>query len=367
MASFSYRLSVFLSAMRRHQLRSIVLRYGAAIAAVCVTLAIKLLLIPIVSRDEPFVLFFAAVVVSAWIGGFGPGLFATALATVCNFYFFMPPFNEFGLLGADAAALLALSVVEGICLSFICTKFREARDRAEHAAREARELERQILEISDAEQRRIGHDLHDGLGQHLTGIALLSRHLENRLSSEQSSQISEATKIAELAAAAVEWTHDLCRTLSPPALERSGLVEALRELSANAEVVFGVRCNFEAAPYNAEFRDVGVGVHLYRIAQEAISNAVKHGKAKNIRLRLQLAPAELILFVRDDGLGISHAQSPEPNPQSNGMGLRIMQYRAKMIGASIGINQPPDEGTTVTCRYALHTSPPQHTLGAAHG
>src|SRR6185295_12442242 len=131
------------------------------------------------------------------------------------------------------------------------------------------------------EHRRIGHDLHDGLGQHLTGITLVAKRLQQRLNAENSQYASEAAQVCALARTAVEWTHDLSRSLSPPVLEREGLAEALRELAANAERIFSISCVFQHEG-EVRFDDVPAGVHLYRIAQEAISNSVKHGDAKNV-------------------------------------------------------------------------------------
>jgi signal transduction histidine kinase len=332
--------------------RSVWVRYGAAIAAVGVTLGVKLLLRPIISQDAPFLLFFAAVLIAAWIGGLGPGLLATALATVFNGYFFMQPFNQFAFASADQVARLMLSALEGVCISVICTKLQSARQRAEESEREARELERRILEISDAEQRRIGYDLHDGLGQHLTGIALMTRQLENRLTAEQSPHAARAVKISGLADTAVEWTHNLTRSLSPPALEKVGLAEALQELAANAENIFNIQCSFERDG-QTDIRDLAAAVHLYRIAQEAISNAVKHGNAAHIRLRLSDLGNEIHMQIIDDGSGIQPANN---HGEQDGMGLRIMQYRARMIGAQIDVQHRNGEsqnqsGTVVTCRY----------------
>ena len=204
------------------------LRYGAAIGAVGIALVLKLLLVPLVTYDEPFLLFFAAVIASAVFGGLGPGLLATFLATILDGYFFMMPYHHFALQSADQGFRLGLFAMEGIFISIIAARLKAAMQRAEDSAASARTLERQILEISDDEQRRIGHDLHDGLGQHLTGIALMTRRLEQRLANSNSAEAEEAAKLSALARTAVEWTHDLTRTLSPPALESAGLAEALR-------------------------------------------------------------------------------------------------------------------------------------------
>src|SRR5262249_40214956 len=149
-------------------------------------------------QDAPFLLFFVAVMAAAWFGGMGPGLLATGLAALSNSYFFLRPFNAFGLV-APGVSQLILFTFEAVCVCYFCVGLQAARMRVERRAKEARELERRILEISDAEQRRIGYDLHDGLGQHLTGIALLTGQLEQRLTAESSPHAPRAVKLSALA------------------------------------------------------------------------------------------------------------------------------------------------------------------------
>lgn len=331
--------------LRAHWRRSAAFRYALAVVAIAIALGLKLVLQPMLKDPTPFLLFFAAVLVSAAFGGLGPGLLATGLAAVLNNYFFIAPFGHLGLGPTEEQWRLVLFVSEGTFISVICARLRAAHQRVEDSAAEARALERRILEISDEEQRRIGHDLHDGLGQQLTGIGLMTRRLEHRLIAAQSPEAGAATKVSELAKAAVAWTHDLCRTLSPPALESGGLEDALRELASNAESIFSIECTFtqEGEPPAA---DVATGVHLYRIAQEAISNAVRHGKAKQVKILLEGLPNGLTMQIIDDGKGIEPAQkSPD------GMGLRIMRYRARMIGAAVEVKHRDGGGTAVICRY----------------
>ena len=268
--------------MRRFN-RPVWVRYGAALVVIGAALAVKLLLIPLVTQNEPVLLFFAAVLVSAAFGGFGPGLLATVLGAMCDGFFFMAPFWRFRLYSADEAVRLVIFIIEGIIISVICARMREARQSAEQSAAEAHELEGQLLEISDAEQHRIGHDLHDGGGQQLTGIGLLSRRLQEMLAAENSPAANEASRICSLAKNAVEWTRvDLCHSLSPPTLESDGLPAALGDLAAHAENIFHVKCAFEQIG-KAEAIDLASSVHFYRIAQEAISNArSRHGARQNM-------------------------------------------------------------------------------------
>jgi signal transduction histidine kinase len=321
------------------------IRYGAAVVVTVAALGVKLLLFRFVTQDVPGLLFFAAVILSALFGGMGAGILATALGALFDGYFFMPPFGRLQLNTVDQQLRLGLFVVEGIFISLICARMTAARNRAEESENESRGLQRKILEVIDAEQRRIGHDLHDGLGQHLTGISMMLQRHQKDLEAAGTPNVEMAEKLLGLAQTAVEWTHDLSRSLSPPALESHGLAEALHELASRAENLFNIDCTFEqigefvAPPLDA-------GVHLYRIAQEAISNSVKHGNAKHIQLRLQGWGPVVVLEIIDDGSGLKAPQEP-----ADGMGLRIMEYRARMIGAKMEAQKGMAGGTIIRCRY----------------
>jgi two-component system sensor kinase FixL len=208
---------------------------------------------------------------------------------------------------------------------------------------ERKRLEREILEISDQERRRIGQDLHDGLCQHLAGIELMSQVLQQKLGTKSKAEAARAGEIARHVREAIGQTRSLARGLSPVTLESEGLASALRELAANTEKMFGIVCRVEclqAVPSSA----ATTGMHLYRIAQEAVSNAIKHGKATEVVIRLQPASERLVLNIMDNGCGF-----PKVIPRNDGMGLRIMRYRAGMIGGLLSIEQNPARGTTVSC------------------
>lgn len=324
--------------------------YGLSTGFVFIVLILRLSLSTIVEASSAFLLFLAAVMASAWLGGTGPGLYATLLSSVVANFFFMEPKFNFGFTGFGTKVEWVLFLLEGTVTAILAGQLHRARNDVLQGQQEARNLERRILEISDAEQRRIGHDLHDGLGQHLTGIALMTRQLEQRFTADSSPHAGRLVKIADLAQTAVSWTHDLARSLSPPVLESRGLAAALAELANNARNIFGIDCTFEAfGP--ADFRDVAVGVHLYRIAQEAISNAVKHGHALSVTIRLIATDTALSMEIADDGSGMQVSTG-----ENEGMGLRIMQYRANMIGAAMRVEQRTrtgGKGVLVTCQFPL--------------
>jgi PAS domain S-box-containing protein len=213
------------------------------------------------------------------------------------------------------------------------------RDITEH-----KRLEKEILEISDQERRRIGQDLHDGLCQHLAGIELMSQVLEQKLAGKSKMDSVRAGEIARHVREAISQTRSLARGLTPVTLESEGLASALHELAANTERMFGVHCHVEC-PHPAVVGAAAVATHLYRIAQEAVSNAIKHGKTAEITVHLDCTPQRIILRITDRGKGF-----PEPLPKTQGMGLRIMQYRAGIIGAALSLEKNPEGGAIVVCQ-----------------
>ncbi|MGA2683846.1 MAG: PAS domain S-box protein [Verrucomicrobiota bacterium] len=209
---------------------------------------------------------------------------------------------------------------------------------------ERKRLEKEILEISEREQRRIGHDLHDGLCQHLAGIELMSQVLEQKLARRSKAAAARASDIAKNVREAIGHTRLLARGLSPVTLESEGLMSALQELALSTEKIFRVTCRFDCDP-PVLVSDFPAATHLFRLAQEAVSNALKHGQAKRILIRLKEERGQMILSVIDNGSGFSPQR-----PKSKGMGLRIMQSRAGMIGGTLAIERNAAGGTSVTVR-----------------
>lgn len=210
---------------------------------------------------------------------------------------------------------------------------------------ERRQLEQAILEISGREQRRIGHDLHDDLCQRLGGIQLLSGVLEKELAAEDHPQAGQVSRILAQVHEALERARLLARGLAPVGLEADGLANALGELADNSAQLFRITCEFRAeAPVT--LADPSAAVHLYRIAQEAITNAVKHGSAKRVVIRLRATKDTFELRINDDGRGFARAKAA-----TSGMGLRIMKYRAAMIGATLEVRSAVGRGATVTCTF----------------
>ncbi|MCH8275927.1 MAG: PAS domain S-box protein [Bacteroidetes bacterium] len=208
---------------------------------------------------------------------------------------------------------------------------------------ERRLLEHEILRISDQERRSIGHDLHDGLGQMLTGIGLIAQNLSHRLADEGSACADEMVEITELIKEADRSARSLSRGMVPVELGELGLGNALQMLVRNAEKLFGISCTLETSG-SIRIRDISSDTNLYRIAQEAVSNAVKHGKASHVHILLSARDHRIHLTIRDDGIGF-----PDELPEDRGMGVRIMKYRARVMGATLEIRKGSRGGTIVSC------------------
>jgi len=212
---------------------------------------------------------------------------------------------------------------------------------------ERKGLEEAILEISAREQRRIAQDLHDGLGQHLTGIAFMSKVLEAKLSDKTLPEAVEAAQIVKMVNQAIDNTRQLARGLHPVAAEPLGLMSALKKWASEVEALFHIGCNFRCEKQIA-IHDANMATHLYRIAQEAVNNAIRHGKTKNIVIRLSGKSGIGTLSIQDDGEGFPKQPASPP-----GVGLNIMNYRADIVGGSLKVQPNQDHGITVTCTFPI--------------
>ena len=214
---------------------------------------------------------------------------------------------------------------------------------------ERKRLEKEILEISNREQRRIGQDLHDELGQLLTGIGFRLAELEGDLQTTEGPLAADAAEVGQMVERAIAQTRALARGLDPVNVEQQGLAVALREMTLSIEEIYGVSCVF-VCPEPIQALDPEVATHAYRVAQEAIDNTLKHAQASRIDVRLVQQGTLLKLTVSDDGIGL-----PATNPRGEGMGLRIMDYRVRIIGGTFTVQPGADGGTLVTCLFP-HTS-----------
>jgi signal transduction histidine kinase len=207
---------------------------------------------------------------------------------------------------------------------------------------ERKRMEREILEISDSERQRIGHDLHDDLCQYLVGVSLLANVLEDTLAKKNLQECEDARQINDLVKQAVVKARNLAKGLSPVDLTGSGFMAAIEELALITQRMFKTSCLFECEK-PVIMDDTAVAIHLYRITQEAVHNAAKHSRADRIVIRATV-DSGVTLHVEDDGIGCAELET-----RSNGLGLHIMRYRARMIGATLRFEGMPGGGTIVTC------------------
>ncbi|MHC4995815.1 MAG: sensor histidine kinase, partial [Planctomycetota bacterium] len=209
---------------------------------------------------------------------------------------------------------------------------------------ERKRLEKEVLDISTEEQKRIGRDLHDGLGQELTGIALLSGVLERKLKNKGLEEAADAAEIVKLVNNTISHTRALVKGLSPVIQEVDGLMLAMQELAENTAHRYDCKCQFICEkPILTD--NYPTAMHLYYIAYEAIHNAIRHGKAKRITIRISQNPQHACLQIADDGAGYS------PSQNATGRGIHIMRYRARMIKGTLDVYQPEQGGAVVNCTF----------------
>jgi len=211
-------------------------------------------------------------------------------------------------------------------------------------------VQRDILEISEREQKRIGQDLHDGLAQQLSGISFLCKTLQCKLAGKSLPEEKDAAQILDFLKTAIEDTRRVSRGFYPVELGKLGLFPALEELAANKEKMYGIPCRWQF-DHSIEVTDETVAKHVYRMAQGAILNAVKHGKPSQVNLSIKRVRGDVVLTIEDDGIGI------DKNKSTAQMEIRIMEYRAKMIGAAFSIGNPDKGGTRVTFTFRLEGLP----------
>ena len=204
-------------------------------------------------------------------------------------------------------------------------------------------LEHQITEISDRAHRKFSQNLHDSLGQQLTGVRFMAEILKDKLQKNSSGYADAAQKISDLVYEAMNQSRDLAKELDPVELSENNLVSATEVLLRNIENTFDVSCNLD---YDDLIKPIGnsESVHLYRIIQEAISNAIRHGKARHICIGLKDLDGRYVLSIADDGVGFSEKQT-----RNKGMGLDIMRYRAKAVNGTLDIKRGQNGGVVVTC------------------
>jgi signal transduction histidine kinase len=224
----------------------------------------------------------------------------------------------------------------------------EARARIELLER-SEQLEREIIEISEREQERIGRDLHDGLCQYLAAIGITASMLRHDAEKTSQSLAAKVEELADLIRDAGRRARQLARGLSPVDRDEGGLESALEELASSTAKLTGISCSF-VCPGPAANLESTVAIHLFRIAQEAVSNALKHGRAKTVVIALDTGDGACSLRVSDDGVGF-----PASITERKGMGLSIMHYRARTVGGGLEIQPNSPTGAVIACTIPTST------------
>lgn len=223
----------------------------------------------------------------------------------------------------------------------------KANSQLQAAMLERQRLEHELLEITEKERRRIGLDLHDDLGQRLSGVALMVKGLQLKLAKQGSGDAREAGKIHKLIEEAMAHASDVAHDLATLDFHGKALPDALRQLSQHAKASFGISCRFQSDK-NIPPLEGNVVRQLYKITQEALTNAIKHGKAKRVTVALEMDGDKLLLTVRNNGMPF-----PSVVTRNAGMGLRIMNYRANLVEATVEIKPGKPDGTVVACTLPI--------------
>ena len=213
-------------------------------------------------------------------------------------------------------------------------------------------LEAEIIQTLDRERERIGRELHDGLCQEMAGIGALSAALARKLSPASAPESAAAREIGKLLALSIRHARDLARGFIPLHREAIGLIPALADFCSNTEAIYKIRCRFHYAPSFPKL-DPYKRSHLYRIAQEAVNNAITHGRASRIEVSLGCRSGQGTLTIRDNGIGLGDPLNSHP-----GIGLRTMADRARLIGTSFAVNRRTRPGTAVRCVFPLASAQP---------
>ena len=304
--------------------------------------------------ERPLLLFYLLPIsLAAWFGNFLTGLgIAVVSITVSMLSDVAAGIPALGFWNAGMA-FVSYALFAGV-LSKLRTLVgeldRRVQERTTALQREVAErqrLDREIAQVADRERRRLGQDLHDRLGQHLTGTALAAQVLKDKLATKSAPEVTEAEKLVRYVEQGIDLTRNLARGFFSPELEADGLSVALEGLAENISERFAINCIFHGEE-SIPVRDSAVATQLYRIAQEAATNAAKHATAENIDIRVTVDGSELTLAIIDDGVGF-----PDKPSDSKGLGLRLMRHGATLIDAALSIQRNGGSGTVATCKVRI--------------
>jgi signal transduction histidine kinase len=326
-----------------------------ALVGVCVVLIALLGYLDYLTGYEQSLLLFylVPIALATWFGGLVFGLTFSVLSVsawiVSDLFAGIPDVGVWNL-GMALTAYAVFAVLLSKLRSVLGNLENRVRERTKALRREIAErerLDREIAEVADRERRRLGQDLHDSLCQHLTGTALTAQTLREKLAARSAPEIPEADKVVRYIEEGIDLSRNLARGFFSPELEAEGLMFALQSLAENTSERFQIRCEFESDAV-VRVPDSAIATQLYRIAQEAVMNAIKHANADRVCIRLTKTADRLTLAITDNGLGL-----PEKLPQMEGLGMRLMSHGAALIGAEFHARRNSPRGTIVSCTVGV--------------
>ena len=333
-----------------------ILCYSGPLIAACLFLVAIIGYIDyLTGYERPLLLFYLLpICLATWFGGLFIGLGIAVVSIVVSMLSDLAAgVPALGFWNAGMA-FISYALFAGV-LSKLRTLVRELDQRVlertaalQREVAERQRLDREIAGVADRERHRLGQDLHDSLGQHLTGTALAAQVLQEKLTFRSAPETAEAEKLVRYVEQGIDLTRNLARGFFSPELDADGLIVALHGLAENTTERFGIDCVFEGEEDSLRIHDSAIATQLYRIAQEAVTNSIKHASAQRITIRLSMGLSELSLTISDDGIGF-----PEKLPASEGLGLRLMRHGASLAGASFDIRRNGRCGTIVTCKLHL--------------
>jgi signal transduction histidine kinase len=326
-----------------------------ALAATCALLVALLAYLDYLTGYEQSLLLFylVPIALATWFGGLISGLVCSILSVLAwvasDLFAGLPTVGIWNLVMA-AAAYVVFTLLLSKLRTLLGELDQRVRDRTAALRREIAErerLDREIAEVAGRERRRLGQDLHDSLCQHLTGTALTAQTLREKLAARLAPEVTEADKVVRYIEEGIDLSRNLARGFFSPELEAEGLMVALQSLAENTTERFQIACTFDSDEI-VRVGDSMVATQLYRIAQEAVTNAIKHAQARRVDIRLIKSEGSLALQVSDDGIGL-----PQKLPEPGGLGLQLMSHGAALIGAAFQIRRNPGDGTTVMCKVSI--------------
>ena len=304
--------------------------------------------------EQSLLLFYlVSIAVATWWGGFFLG-FAFSIFSVVVWV----ASDVFAGITSVGFWNICMALSAYLVFTFLLAKLRSLLDDLEYRVRERTKalrrsvaererLDREISMVADRERRRLGQELHDGLCQHLTGTALTAQSLRDKLETRFAPEVGEAEKVVDYIEQGIDLSRNLARGFFSPELDVEGLAFALRSLAENMTERFQVPCTFSGEEA-VRVPDATVATQLYRIAQEAVMNAIKHAQAHSVAIGLEKTNGRVTLSVEDDGIGL-----PSRLPEPRGLGLRLMSHGAALLGAEFRISRNPNGGTSVTCKVPI--------------